>query len=466
MDSVVLDRVEDFLNKSEAPLTSPYNRNTTDLGNAERFIDLSNGHIKYIAEMKQWLQWFDGRWITIPSVYDFAKSVVRSIYQESIECSSTDRRQSLAKWAASSESKGRIDAMIGIAQNSKEILLPVNQMDQQSDLIGCGNGVISLPLGVLIDPDHNKYVTKSISASLDPTAGCPNWEKFVDEIMGGNSELVLFLQRLAGYALHGGNPEQVMAILHGGGANGKSVFINTLKDIIGDYGKKIEPSTLTVSRHGSSGGGAREDLVRLFRCRLGVTTETADGDQLDESFVKAVSGGEEIACRAPHAKRSIEYKPEYLMMLATNHVPIIRGTDDGIWRRIILVPFEVSFKGREDRGLPQRLKSEHNGILNWLLDGYAAWNEHGLMPPESVLKATQSYKTDQDTLKEWMSDCCQVGRDFSCPSADLYNSYRLWATDNGIGALSKPRFTRQLKDRGIDKNQNGYKKPYIGIALR
>lgn len=458
--------IQEIATQNDSPVYSENKRPTTDIGNSERFEDIAEGCIKYVSEMDQWIKWENDRWVAINSVYDFAKTVIRSIYQESSQCEDVDRRQKLAYWAASSENKARVDAMINLASRSSHIQVPVQLLDSDPSMIGCANGIISLDSGTLSSTDKSQYITKSVSASFDNDAQCPVWERFLYEIMDGKKDMVQFLQRLSGYALYGGNPEQVLPILHGGGANGKSVFINTLKDLFGDYSKKIEPSTLTVSKHGQSAGGAREDLVRLYRCRLGVTTETADGDRLDESFVKAVSGGEEVTARGIHARKSIEYKPEYLVMLATNHVPTIVGTDDGIWRRIVLIPFNVSFKGREDRELPQRLRSESDGILNWLLTGYSEWRRVGLSMPKRVLEATNSYKTDQDALGEWLDEHCRIKPSNTCPSADAYESYRNWAIGAGMFPLSKRRFTTQLAERGHEKVHDGYKKPYLGFSLR
>jgi len=359
-----------------------------------------------------------------------------------------------------------MEAMTDLASQSQSIHLSDVHLDAIPHLLGVPNGTVDLRTSELLSPDRECFITKSTAVPFDPESRCPRWEDFVLEIMDGDQELAAFLQRLAGYALWGGNPEQVVAILYGTGSNGKSTFVSTLQDVLGDYARQIDPASLMAARHVSA-GGPRDDLVRLYRTRYAVAVESGEGDQLDEGLIKMVSGGDKIYARGMYAKKGIEFNPEFLLMLATNHKPLIRGTDYAIWRRLILIPFEQAFKDHErDRSLADTLKAEHPGIFAWMVAGCRQWRSDGLNSPLKVRDATQAYRTDMDILGDWIDDCCSRDPAATTPVADLYQSYKYWCELEGRKAYSSPWLSRNLEGQGFPSSKKGGVRCRVGLRLR
>ena len=442
------------------------NRPLTDLGNAERFVGITRGNVRFVPGLDRWIVWSGERWKPIPNVFEITRYVTRSIYDEARHEEDDEKRQKIMTWGLKSQSKPRLDAMADLARQSREVLLEDAQLDAVPHLLGVANGTVDLRTGKLLASERGRYITKVTSADYDPKSLCPRWEDFVLEIMSGDRELAIFLQRLAGYALWGGNPEQVVVILYGTGSNGKSTFVSTLQRILGDYARQIDPASLMAARHASA-GGPRDDLVRLYRARYAVAVESGDGDRLDESLIKTVSGGDVIYARGMYARRGIEFTPEFLLMLATNHRPVIRGTDYAIWRRLVLVPFERSFREHErDTHLTETLKDELPGILTWMVDGCRAWKRDGLAIPEKALMATDAYRSDMDVLGDWVDERCIRDPEAVTPVADLYRNYREWCEAEGGKAYSNQWFGRTLENKGFSSEKLKGLRCRRGIKLR
>ena len=456
-----LDRVLNSL-----PQCSSRKHLLTDVGNVERFIDVTSGNVRFVPGLDKWIIWSGARWEAMPNVFEIARHIVRSICTESERETDDEKRRKIIQWGLKSQQKQRLDAMVDLARQSRDILLENTRLDATSHLLGVANGTVDLRTGKLLAPERERFITKSTAVPFDPESTCPRWEDFVLEIMDGDVVLAGFLQRLAGYALWGGNPEQVVVILYGTGSNGKSTFVSTLQRILGDYARQIDPASLMAARHANA-GGPRDDLVRLYRARYAVAVESGDGDRLDESLIKTVSGGDVIYARGMYARRGIEFTPEFLLMLATNHRPVIRGTDYAIWRRLVLVPFERSFREHErDTHLTETLKDELPGILTWMVDGCRAWQRDGLAIPEKALMATDAYRSDMDVLGDWIDERCIRDPGAVTPVADLYRNYREWCEDEGGKAYSSRWFGRALESKGFSGAKHQGRRTRGGIRLK
>jgi putative DNA primase/helicase len=450
----------------EFPEHSSQGRLRTDVGNVERFIDITKGNVRFVPGLARWIAWSGVRWEAIPNIFEIARHVVCSIYSESRDVAGDELCQKIRKWGLTSQGKSRIEAMTDLASRSQSIHLSDVHLDAIPHLLGVPNGTVDLRTSELLAPNRECFITKSTAVPFDPKSRCPRWEDFVLEIMDGDQELAAFLQRLAGYALWGDNPEQVVVILYGTGSNGKSTFVSTIQEVLADYAKQIDPTSLMAARHVSA-GGPRDDLVRLYRVRYAVAVESGEGDQLDEGLIKMVSGGDKIYARGMYAKKGIEFTPEFLLMLATNHKPLIRGTDYAIWRRLILIPFEQAFKDHErDRGLADTLKAEHPGILAWMVAGCRQWRSDGLNSPLKVRDATQAYRTEMDILNDWIDDCCSRDPAATTPVADLYQSYKNWCELEGRKAYSSPWLSRNLEGQGFPSKKKGGVRCRAGLRLR
>jgi putative DNA primase/helicase len=441
-----------FLEKKEKPL---FNR--TDLGNAKRLIYRHGDDLRYCYAYGCWFVWDGRRWRTDETgeIERRSKETVLSIYQEAIE-STEDQRIALNKHATVSESRNKIVAMIASAQSEPGIAVTPKQLDGDIWKLNCLNGVVDLKTGRLLPHSREELNTKLVQVIYDPNADCPTWKGFLNRIMqdeAGNVkvELIHFLQKSIGYALAGDITEQCMFFLYGGGKNGKSTFINTVKDLLGDYGMQSSTETFMVKQ---SGSGIPNDLARLKGARLVSATESEEGRRLAESLVKQLTGGEPIAARFLH-KEYFEFVPTFKIFFVSNHKPQIKGTDRGIWRRIRLIPFSTTIRDDEDdKSLPDKLKSELPGILKWAVEGCLMWQREKLGAPKEVVDATAAYREEMDTMAHFLEDCCVIDSAAKVSTKDLYNSYKNWAEENGEHPLAKNKFIGRLKERMQTQNHH------------
>jgi putative DNA primase/helicase len=279
--------------------------------------------------------------------------------------------------------------------------------------------------------------------------------------MDGNTELIGFIQRAIGYSLTGNVSEQCLFFLHGEGANGKSTFLNVIKEMCGDYAIQCPADTLMMKRE----QGISNDVARLRGSRFVATSETEEGQPLAEAKVKQLTGGDPIVARFLYGEL-FEFTPNFKIWLAANHKPIIRGGDHAIWRRIKLIPFNVTFFAREmDHTLPERLRSEYPGIFAWAVAGCREWHQHGLKPPKEITEATRQYKEEMDLLEQWIDSCCVQASDATGKSSELHRSYSQFVQDAGGQPENTTNFGRKLAQRGFEKTKKGTI-VYSGIGLR
>ena len=270
------------------------------------------------------------------------------------------------------------------------------------------------------------------------------WLEFLDQIFDGDQDLIDYLQRAIGYSLSGSTVEQMMFILYGNGRNGKSVFLDVIKEIFGSYTLNIQPQTIMVK---AMSGGANSDIARLQGARLVTTTEPNDGMRFDEGLVKQITGGDEITARFLYGDE-FDFKPELKLWMATNHKPIIRGTDDGIWRRMAIIPFKVQIpKYAVDKQLTAKLKRELKAILNWAVEGYQMWQAIGLAEPKTVAEQRDSYRKEMDPVEAFIEERCIRDADEREKSSELYQSYKEWATSNGEYVMSHTKFGKEMSNK-------------------
>ncbi|EMI11236.1 DNA primase family protein [Anoxybacillus gonensis] len=440
----------------------------TDLGNAERLVCRHGQNIRYNHVFGKWYIWDGKRWgeDKKKQIKQLAKDTVRNIYKEAHEEEDADKRKALSEHATRSESRTRIEAMISLAESEVPIL--PDDMDRDIWLFNCQNGVIDLKTGELLPHSREYLMTKISPVSYDPKAECPTWIKFLEDIMQDDEgnvkhELIEFLQKAIGYSLTGDTSEQVLFFLYGTGRNGKSTFVNTIKEILGDYGKQTNADTFTVKKSDR----VNNDIAALKGARLVAATESEEGARLAESLVKQLTGGEPILARFLH-QEFFEFVPQFKIFFTTNHKPVIRGGDEGIWRRIRLIPFTVTIPPEKlDKDLPQKLRAEMPGILRWAVEGCLKWQREGLGNPKEVQEATQSYKDEMDTLGNFIKENCVIVPSAKCVVSELYKEYTEWCEDNGEFVLSRTKFNRKIEERGFKKERStGGHFYFFGIGLR
>ena len=449
-----------------APLLGGYA--FTDLGNAERLQARHGDDLLYCARRGEWLVWDGRRWLADDSreVDRRAIDTVRALYAEAAQQQDSGRRAALAGWAIKCEADHKRGAMLHTAG----ALLPTRPDDLDRDpwLLTCLNGTLDLTTGELLPHQRGDRITKLAPVDYDPTAKAPSWAAFLDRIMAGNAGLITFLQRAIGYSLTGDTREQVLLILHGTGANGKSTLLETLTALLGEYATKTPTETLLLKK---MAGGIPADVARLRGARLVTAVEAEEGQRLAESLVKQMTGGDTLAARRLYQDFE-EFKPAFKLWLATNHKPQIRGTDLAIWRRLRLVPFTVTIpEAEQDKTLGAKLAAELPGILAWAVRGCLDWQRDGLGTPAEVRQATAAYREEQDTLAGWLDECCILDPTATATAGELYKNYTAWCEANGKRKEeqeSSTSFGLRLGDRGFDKYKDKKTKRvvYMGLGLQ
>ena len=434
----------------------------TDMANAERFARLHGDHA-FCTPERGWLIWDDKRWQVDEQhrVMELAKQTARKMFSE-IEHVEKNQQKGLFEWARRSQAKDRLQAMLTLAQSEPGIPARLTDFDATPLLLNCGNGIVNLASGELIPHSPVRMLSKITPVHYDPTASCPLWLEFLDRVMASDDDMVEFLQRAAGYTLTGNTGEQCLFFTHGCGANGKSVFLEVLLQLAGEYGCNARADSFMVKTH----GGIPNDIARLCGMRFVGVNETEIGQRMAESLVKDLTGGDTISARFLH-KEYFDFRPTFKLWMRGNHKPNIRGTDDGIWRRIFLIPFEVQIPEAErDPNLPAKLRAELSGILRWAVEGAIAWQRDGLKVPDKVRAATSEYRTEMDRLAEFIDEKCITGATFSGYGGDLYNAYTDWCAESSDKPMSQMAFGLALVERGFDRIKTSGRKKYFGIGLR
>jgi putative DNA primase/helicase len=437
--------------------------NPTDLGNARRLVSYVGGQIRYCWPWTKWIVWRASRWKVddIGSLQAFARDVVVMIGREGLGANGIDKE--LLKWALKSESRERLAAMIGVAQSEDGIPILPSDLDTNPDLLNVLNGTIDLRTGKIRAHHKGDMITALAPVSFDEMALCPTWLSVIDTVFNQDQELIRFWQQLCGLCLTGNIGEQILPILYGTGANGKSTMLGALLEILGPDYAIVAPPGLLMTRHNDSHPTER---ASLFGKRLVVDMESAEGARMNESIVKQLTGSDRISARRMR-EDFWDFAPTHKIIMATNHKPEIRETKNAIWRRIKLIPFTHSIpEDKQIRDLPVRLRTEYSGILSWCIRGCLDWRKNGLIVPPSVAAATQAYQSEEDVLGEFIAENCVVGPNYRERASRLYERYSQAMDRAGVESkLSQTAFGRAMAERGFKKIKSSHTS-YLGIALR
>ena len=457
------DTPEDAASDEPEPAPSDWKR--TDYGNAERLVYDHGDDLHYCYPWGEWLAWDGTRWQPDASgqVKRCAKATVRRIWHDAAQVRG-DGGATLAKHARRSESAARLSAMIQLAQSELGIPVQPEELDADPWALNLSNGTAHLRAGTHRGHRRKDLHTKVAGTGHKPDADCPRWRRFLREVFGDNEKLIRFVQKAVGYTLTGSTREHVLFILHGSGANGKSVFLETVAHVLGDYAQSARADLLMNT--GRRGGGPSEAEASLHGARMVTTTETNAGGRFDEATIKRLTGGDTIRARRLY-QQEFEFQPTHKIWFATNHKPEIRGTDHAIWRRIRLIPFRVTFAPAEqDEALPEKLQDEAPGILAWMLEGCQLWQSEGLEPPEAVQEATQSYRSEMDVLGSFIDECTVENVNATAKASRLYNVYKDWAERTGERVETQRSFGLRMTERGVEREKQRDGWHYIGIGIR
>lgn len=441
----------------------------TDLGNAERLVDLHGSRIRYCHPWETWLVWDGRRWARdrCARAELLATETVRRIYVEASEASEEQERKAIADWAKRSEANVRVRAMLDLATSRPGVPVLPEELDVNPWVLNCRNGTLDLATGELRPHDPAELLTKLAPVDFNPEAKCELLDTFLHGATGGDAELQAFIQRAAGYTLVGNTAEEVLFLIHGPAAAGKSTFLEAFKAALGDYAITMNFEALLPR---SAVGGATPDIARLAGQRFVCSIEVDQGKRLAEGLVKTLTGGDTITAR-PLYREPFEFRPSHTFWLAANHAPTVREDDDGMWRRILRVPFEHPVpRDQRDPQVKTLLQDPDFGrpaVLAWAVKGCLSWRARaGLDVPSAVREATQAYREEMDPLRDFVEDCCLVGPQYWAATTTLMEQYVKWAHDNGIThPISRDRVAQGLKARGARK-EGTRPRGWRGIGLR
>lgn len=417
----------------------------TDVGNAERFVATVGDRVRHSA-IRGWMVWDGKQWVPDSNevVFEHALTVVRNIPREMEESGDRDAIREITNHSVRSQSKQAVDNMLSIAARHPSISVGDKDMDADHWMLACANGMLDLRTGKLHANARDYLNSYCCGPAYHVAAPRPQWTKFMQVVFDNRPELIRWVQKAVGYSLTGSTREQCLFFLFGSGLNGKSTFIETVSTIMGNYAAHT-PSESFMSR---STGTIRNDLARLVGKRMVVASEVPPGKALDEVGVKSMTGEEDMAVRFLHHE-FFEYRPQFKIWLSGNHKPSISGTDFAIWRRIRIIPFNVTIDAAHvDKDLRNKLLAESEGILAWAVEGCQLWQVEGLSDvPEVVVDSTQRYREEQDPIGFFVREACAVAKGLQIQAEEMYGLYLRWCGTQNEVALSRNDFHHRVQER-------------------
>ena len=409
---------------------------------------------RYVAAWGRWLVWDGRRWRNEETLA--ATDLIRGV------CRHAALQADNPKLAAKLATSGTVGGVERLARADRRHAATTAEWDADPWLLNTPGGVVDLRTGRMRAHDRADRMTKITTAT--PGGDCPTWRQFIAEVTGGDAALQAYLQRMAGYALTGSTQEHALFFLYGTGANGKSVFVNTLATILGDYAANAPMDTFMETRTDRH----PTDMAGLRGARFVAAIETEQGRRWAESKVKSLTGGDKISARFMR-QDFFEFWPQFKLFVAGNHKPAIRNIDEAMKRRLHLIPFTITVPPeRRDKHLQQKLLAERDGILAWALEGCLAWQRLGrLDPPPQVVAATEEYFEAEDALGRWLEERCVREANAKSLTAELFTDWKQWAEAAGEFVGSQRRFSDLLITRGVEKWRNAAGiRGFRGVGLK
>jgi putative DNA primase/helicase len=469
---------------SDGGVTGDY----TDLRNSEHLIEWHGSVLRFIGTWQKWLAWDGARWNMddLGRSFECAKEVSRRLMSEARDeyknaCQEVERAkesgdasrraksrndmdqaEAAMKHATKSQGSGRLSAMLDVSRSDPKVALHHDVLNVDPMLINVLNGTINLRTGELQPHTQEALITKLASVAYDPSAKAPTWEAFLLRVMAGNTELVSFLQRAIGYGLTGCVHEHVLFFAYGNGANGKSTFLGTVHALLGDYAVAAPRGLLFRARNERH----PTELASLHGRRFVTCSEIEEGQAFDESLTKDLTGGDPITARRMR-EDFWTFPPTHKLWLAGNHRPVVRGDDEGIWRRMRLIPFTVTIpEADRDTALPEKLRAELPGLLAWAVQGCLQWVRDGLRAPTLVRDATAAYRAENDVLGQFLRERVRIDMSGMVSRAELRSTYEIWCREMGAEPVGARRLASRLRERaaaeGVTLHETSVKLPYNG----
>jgi len=441
-----------------------------DVGNSDRFLFAYGKDVLFNLDTGQWHIWDGQTWriAHLKEMIGICALAMREIYKEATTFETKKDIEQHFIFARKSNTSPRIQGALSIAASRVKILN--NEFDRHFEKINMANGVYDLhnmsftPGGV-----KSELHSKNTGIQYDPSATCPKWRKHIANVFQNNDEMIKSFQASCGYCLLGSNSE-LFFIPYGCGKNGKSVTLQTLVRVMGDYGINIDPETLLDLKK-QGGSAPKEDLFSLNGKRFGFSSEPSKKVALNTALIKAITGGDRVRCR-PLYGRQIEYEPSVGIWLATNHMPVIRETTEGIKSRIRMFPFTHTIPVEERRNqrevVEEFIKEEGSGIFNWMLEGLQIFHDNGDRIPECelVTSATRNMFALNDTLGRCLSDTCMRDPNGTLKKTILFEAVLRWCQDNDEETFSKRGLNDSMIEKGFVEGRSEKERFWKGLRVK
>ena len=431
-----------------------------DTGNADRFVEKFHNVARFSYVDKGWYSYNGKKWEF--DNYGNIKSLTEEILKEMrlgrALCADEDEEKAFDKHLKyTRNNKGKVNM---IKESEHRLPILPSEFDTDTTVFNVFNGVIDLKNSKLHEHDFKRFISKISHVEYTDKVDCPQWREFLNQIFDEDQELIDYIQKSVGYSMTGSTKEQCVFFCYGNGRNGKSTFLDIVTEIMGDYAINIQPETIMVKQ---GQGQANSDIARLKGSRFVTTVEPNEGARINEGLLKQLTGGDKVTARKLYGNE-FEFEPEFKLWMATNHKPIIRGRDLGIWRRMHMVPFTVQIEEDQvDKNLKYKLRKELTGIMKWAVDGCLKWQREGLEMPSKVQEAVKEYRSEMDVISAFLEVCVETGHG-ETKSSELYKVYAAWANENNEYKMSNTKFgtEMQLRFERVKKKDGNY---YQDISL-
>ena len=443
-----------------------------DIGFARRLAAAVCDRIRFVEHWRKFINWDGRRWVQDDGAYAIraAQDLRDQLWREYADLPHEEKKRSALKYIDDCGQAKRLQSIVSLLKSQQAIRISHEALDRHPYLLNVRNGTVDLRTGLLLAHDPTNFLTQLAAVEFDAAPTSEEWLLFVNQCMQGDSDLVRFLQVSAGLALSGDISPQVLWCHYGRGSNGKSTFLTAISKMLGDYAIAAPTNFLMMKKS----EGHPTELAMLYGKRLVTAIECEGGQRLRESFVKTLTGGDTVAARRMREDFWM-MDPTWHTHVAFNDPPTINGTDDGIRRRLRIIPWRARFEGaNKDPGLKTRLESEQHraAILNWCLAGVRDFLANGMPETPAVDEATDEYVTEQDLLGNFLDEGCQTGDGREAMFSDFMATFHEWLETHGESprAWTSKRIGGELKRRGFVKDRstsgpNRGKTIYRGVSL-
>ena len=447
-----------------APAEQPFRLPRSDDDFSQAFLAARGNCLRFCPDLKTWLHFSQGDgWhrdetgVTYATLLEFARRLVVAGLEEA---KTHEDPQPFVAQLTRLKDRRRLDPALHLSTTDPRVVVRALDLDNRPEIIGCTNGILDVLTGQFTPFDRNVLVTRRLAVAFDPDAQAPTWERFLSEVQP-DPVMRAFLQRLLGSALFGAIRDHILPFHHGTGANGKGTTLETVLDLFGGYGASLSNEFVYMTRNGAS---PQLELANLMGARLALGSENAKGGAFNEDLLKKITGGDRLKGRFLYSN-PVEAAASYHVHLVGNHMPVISGTDDGIWRRFVLIPWPISIPPEQrDLLLRERIAKEKPGLLNWLLQGCIDWNKDGLQMPEFCRAITNDFRQESDELADFITEKLSKDPERYCLKGEVYTAYKRWAEEGGLRRMTKRQLSTALQERGFESGRTSTTRDHSWIG--